>query len=95
MRSIRSDCSGRTQTWSAPGQGQGTEGVYKMGLGSKHLLWDSELVLNATLPVCEVHGESGSAILSALPDPYIAARTCKSALIDAPPASGIIIDLAL
>jgi hypothetical protein len=62
MRSIRSDCSGRTQTWSAPGQGQGTEGVYKMGFGSKHLLWDSELALNAILPVCEVHGESGSAI---------------------------------
>jgi hypothetical protein len=59
---MRSDCSGRIQIWSAPGHGQATEGVYKIGFGSKHLLMGSELVLNATLPDWERHGESGIAI---------------------------------
>jgi hypothetical protein len=59
---MRSDRSGRIQIWSAPGHGQVTEGLYKMGFGSRHLLLDSDLALNATLPDWEIHGESGSAI---------------------------------
>ena len=62
MRSMRSDGSGRMQTWSAPEQGQGTEGVYKIGFGSKHLLLGSESALNATLPDWGTHGDIGSAI---------------------------------
>jgi hypothetical protein len=95
IRSIRSDCSGRTQTCSAPGHGQFTEGVYKMGFGSKHLALDSELVLNATFPDCGLHGESGIAISSAQSRRYIASRTGKGALIDTPSASVVVTDLIL
>lgn len=62
MRSMRSDGSGRMQTWSAPGHGQGIEGVYRIEFGSTHLLLGSVLALNATLPDWGLHGDTDSAI---------------------------------